>query len=199
MAKDDRIPVNTRSPPAVIAARKREIAQRYGKRYCGPVKDRVKALRRTQVVRLFKHRYGDTLPNEAIGRAGLQLLFELGIDGPTAQRLAPWADGDEIEQLISDADANWSWWHGDITAKLGERLEVTFYEKVALKLHHLACVDLDLRDAAADKEAVRVNREQTSLPSRRSSRGSRMEVSSWHRPRLWNERGTRRAARAVVV
>ena len=71
------------------------------------------------------------------------MLFELGMDGPNAQRLAPWVAGDELSRLIDAAENNWPFWgrneRSTIAQRLGDRLGVTFTEKIDLKLHHLGC------------------------------------------------------------
>jgi hypothetical protein len=153
MHDDDSPPINVRPPPDVVAARKAEIARRYERHQGQPrsTKGRITSLRRAQVVRLLKHRHGGTLPDNQEGRAALQVVFELGMDGPSAQRLAPWVAGDELSSLIDAAENNWPFWgrneRSTIAQRLGDRLGVTFTEKIDLKLHHLGC-DCDPRDVA---------------------------------------------------
>ena len=150
MTDEEYAMVNLRPAADIVAACHREIAQRYERhvrRHFGPQskKDRVKALRRAQVLRVLRHRYGPNLPNDAQGREALQLLLELDLDGSRALAIAPWAMGDELERQIVAAETNWGWWCGKIGHKIGVRLEVTFREKTELALHHLGCIDADPR------------------------------------------------------
>jgi hypothetical protein len=173
VGNNDHVPVNVRPAPDVVAARKREIAQRYARRH-GPqtVKGRIISLRRAQVLRLIRHRHGRTLPDDEEGRAVLQLLLELRIHGVQALALAPWAKEGEIDRLITAAEDNWPFWerdsrrNGTITQRLGERLEVTFVEKTALHLHHLGAIDADPA-AVADHYRKRKNQRDKARRARK--------------------------------
>jgi hypothetical protein len=169
---DDR-PVNARPTPAQAAARKAEIAQRYAKRGGRLSKPaQIKSLRRAQVLRLLKDRHGPTLPDDVGGRAALQLLFELGLDGVRASKLAPWATGDELDRLIQAANDNWRFWarddqrHGTIAARLGERLTVTPQEWKNLGLRHIAPnvpaheIDQLRRDQRRERDRLRKRRKR---------------------------------------
>ncbi len=157
------------------AGRHAEIKRRYGR---GQTMEgnRIKSIRRAQVVRLLQDRHGGTVPADASGEAALQLLFELGADGPTAQRLAPWADGADIERLIAAADGNWRAWptrrRGEqkkdpklVPERIGERLEISFDEYKRLHLTHLRPGDADrhevdqyLADRKTERERERMRR-----------------------------------------
>lgn len=167
---------------AVVQARHAEIKRRYDRdrKWDGKTKgDRIKSVRRRQVLRVLQDRHGKTLPDDAGGRAALQLLFELGLEGPTGHQLAPWADGDEIDRLMKAANANWSTWskrrdQGDPTVdpklipeRIGERLELSFEEYTRLRLTHVRpCdvpgqeVDQYLRAGRAKRDADRKMRKR---------------------------------------
>jgi hypothetical protein len=154
------------------AAQHAEIKERYASEWSAQSKpDRIKSVRRGQVLRLLGHRHGATLPDDTAGRAALQLLFELGLDGPTAQTLAPWATDAEIEHLIAAADANWRAWsrHRDgadgpidkllIPERVGERLEISFDEYKLLGLSHIRPCDAqrhEVDDCIASRQAERL-------------------------------------------
>jgi hypothetical protein len=166
--------------PVVLRARHAEIKRRYRPKWNAKNKgDRIKSVRRKQVLHLLQDRHGPALPEDADGRAALQILFELGLDGPAAQRLAAWADGPEIERLIAAADRNWRAWskqrdQGDptidpklIPERIGERLEISFEEYTRLRLTHVRpCdvprpeVDQYLRAGKAKRDAGRKSRKR---------------------------------------
>jgi hypothetical protein len=125
-----------------VGARLAEVARRYRRPWANQTKaDRIKAVRRREVLKLLHDRHGQCLPDNAVSRDDLQILFELGLNGPDAMKLAPWA-APELENLMAAADANFgTWWNGKPAKLLGQRLEVTFDEKVRLALHHIACFD----------------------------------------------------------
>jgi hypothetical protein len=155
-----------------------EIQQRYSRKWSAQSKpDRIKSVRRGQVLRLLHHRHGATLPDDATGRICLQLLFELGLNVPAAKRLAPWADDEEIARLVKAADRNFADWsrHRDggdgpidkllIPERIGERLEISFDEYKRLSLTHLRpCdaqrheVDKYITDRRAERGRVRAQR-----------------------------------------
>jgi hypothetical protein len=162
---------NNDDPPAV-RARRAEIKRRYRPKWSAKNKgDRIKSVRRKQVLHLLQDRHGPALPDEAAGRAALQILFELGLDGPTAHRLAPWADGPEIERLIAAADRNWRAWskqrdQGDptidpklIPERIGERLELSFEEYTRLRLTHVRPCDVPGQDVDQYLRAGRAKRD----------------------------------------
>jgi hypothetical protein len=175
--------------PAVVQARHAEIQRRYRPKWDSKNKgDRIKSVRRKQVLHLLQDRHGPALPDDAAGRAALQILFELGLDGPAAQRLATWADGPEIERLIAAADRNWRAWskrrdQGDpaidpklIPERLGERLELSFEEYRRLRLSRLRpCdtprheVDKYIRDGRRKRDADRKRHEREQAKQMRSA------------------------------
>jgi hypothetical protein len=133
-------------------------------------KDRIRSVRRRQVLQLIKDRHGGHLPNNAVGRSDLQLLLELGLTGPEAQRLALWIAGNELERLIYAADNNWPAWsrsNGTPAALIGERVRLRFEEYARLGLWHL-----HPHDCGAEKlKDFRKKRRQEK--DRRRKRGAR--------------------------
>ncbi len=145
---------NSPRPESEQAGRHAEIKRRYSREWPAAARPgRIKSIRRAQVLRLLADRHGGTLPADASGEAALQLLFELGLEAPTAQRLAPWADGADIERLIAAADDNRRDWatrrSGErekdpklVPERIGERLEISFGEYRRLHLTHLRPCDV---------------------------------------------------------
>jgi hypothetical protein len=112
--------------------------------------DRIRGVRRKNVERVIRHRYGGlTLPDDYDGRAAAQLLLELGTDGVTIQHIAPWATGEALADLIRRADGNYAYWSKreaggkTIKERIGERLELTFEEFKACALTHVWPADVD--------------------------------------------------------
>jgi hypothetical protein len=122
---------------------------RYRRRWARETKpNRIKAVRRRQVLKFLHHRHGQCLPDNTKSRSDLQLLLELGLNGPDALRIAPWAEP-ELESLIAAADdhfAAWSKSNGKPAEIIAERLQVTFHEKKMLGLHHIGCIDATDRE-----------------------------------------------------
>jgi hypothetical protein len=211
MADENRLFDNARPAAEVVAARKREIKQRYDRQLhrraaTSPTKDRIKSLRRTQVLRLFQQRHGATLPDDEVGREGLQALFELGLDGPTAQRLAPWADGKELDRLMQRADENWSFYarngrRNAITQRLGERLQVTIAEKLKLDLTHLGCIDIDPRRYVQHLREKKRKRDAMRRARQRQERAAQADASADSRalPTCWQLRDKNPRAFALAT
>lgn len=120
------------------ADRHAEIGRRWRKRHT-KTNDYVVSLKRAQLLWLLECRYGRLLPNNKLGRDALQVLLDLGLEGPAAGKLAPWMPWEELCDFIKMIDAVpptcWS------PAALGMKFEVTFEEKIQLRLHHIECFD----------------------------------------------------------
>jgi hypothetical protein len=90
--------------------------------------------RRGQLIRLFRHR--GQLQDNNIGR--VRLLLELGLTGTEAQKVAPWMSLAHLSNLIGEVDRFPQFWTAD---KLGNRVELTFKEKVKLNIRNIDCFD----------------------------------------------------------
>ena len=146
------------------SARHAEIARRYrrGEWRDQQKPDRIKSVRREQIVRVLRDRHakklsellaspyavrgpGGLLSDDRDGRGMLQLLFELGLTGPAAQALAPWAAADEVARLIAAAEDNRAAWARDdgqtAAERIGDRIELTFEEFKRLRLTHIRPCD----------------------------------------------------------
>ncbi len=149
-----------------VAARRADIALRYGgggPEGFKPKPDRIRSVRRRQVLQLIKDRHGGDLPDNAVGRSDLQLLLELGLTGPEAQRLAPWIAGNELELLIYAADNNWPAWsksNGTPAALIGERVRLRFEEYARLGLWHLHPHDCETEKLEAFRKERRRGKER---------------------------------------
>lgn len=158
-----------RGPLPSARAQQAEIKRRYARRR-PPKPQRVKSIRRAQVLRLLHHRHGAILPDDEGARDALQLLLELGLTGPDALRRAPWAQGDELERLIDAADHNWPAWAKGIPERLAQRLAVTFEEKTTLALHHIGCIDASAPALEEDRRNRRRRRARERAAAKRAAR-----------------------------
>jgi hypothetical protein len=110
-------------------------------------KDQLNSLRRGELKRLFRARYGGpTLPDGPNNRANLQLMLELGLTGPEAHRLAPWA-GEDLEPIINASVGNWGYWANSgqrLADLIGNRVDLTFEEyKLYGPFKHITPIDVD--------------------------------------------------------
>jgi hypothetical protein len=158
----------------IAAAAHAEIRKRYARPWTGKGKaDRIRSVRRAQVLRVLRDRHGVTLPDDQRGRDALQLLFELGLTGPDAQLLAPWAAPEEIDRLIEDADNNWAAWFKSsdetITERVGRRLELTFGEYRGLRLTHIRPADVSRAEIEKHIDDGRSKRDRDGKRDRRAT------------------------------
>lgn len=183
-------------------AGQREIKRRYANKWPTQSKpDRIKSVRRKQVLQLLHDRYGAaTLPDDAGGSAALQLPFELDLAGPTSQKIAPWADGATIERLIDAANKNstaWSLEEGKtIAERLGERLEVTFDEFKRLGLTHIRPCDAQRHEVNEYRRGRKAARDLEAQRRRRSL--AKQARSPATPPHPWDLRDDRQKALACV-
>ena len=118
-------------------AKRIEIAARHRRKKPSLTKlERVLSMRCSQLTRLFNDR--DELRNDDIGRANLQILLEIGLPGPMAKKVAPWISVEELWRLIEYVNAYPRHW---TAAALGNRVELTFKEKIRLDIRHVDCCD----------------------------------------------------------
>jgi hypothetical protein len=174
--------MDARPSPQVRAARKRASARRWEGRGRPSKPERIQSLRRAQVLRLLEDRHGSrTLPDDDAGREYLQILFELGLSAPAAQRLAPWLRDGELERLINCADGNFAAWRksaGRVADLIAARLNVTAEEKFRLSLHHIGCVDMDPAEVAAHVSEARRARQRRRALKRRQGQQSTRKVAA---------------------
>jgi hypothetical protein len=136
-------------------AKRIEIAARHRRKKPSPTKlERVLSMRCSQLTRLFNDR--DELHNDDIGRTNLQILLELGLTGPMAKKVAPWISAEELRRLIEHVDAYPRHW---TAAALGNRVELTFEEKIRLDIRHVDCCDRPKGEVAAFYRKRKNNRD----------------------------------------
>jgi hypothetical protein len=167
-----------------IEARHREIARRYkAKSRERPVS--MAALRIAELRRLFKARYGDTLPDDDAGRDEVFVMANHLARRPGDQRQriaswcemqAPWMRGDELEDMITKVLANPLRWRADA---LAARLNLNLAERTRLRITTIGAVD---RTAAQRREDRRERRRLAEQARRRAAREERGQHNTDHMP-----------------
>lgn len=174
---------NVRPTPAVIAARKREIAKRYKdhakRKSLGAKPLTLAAVRIAELTRLFDRRYGPVLlPDSDEGvicaRIVVHHLARLR-DAPRRisdwmHTCAPWLSLASRERLIREAIENPMRWGAD---KLGWKLKITIVERTELKLRTIGAMGQTAdqrKQAAADK---RRGRQRIYQSNRRRANGAK--------------------------
>jgi hypothetical protein len=153
------MPAQYRPSPALIAARKREIAERYrdhAKRKNQNKPLTLAAIRISELTRLFDHRYGPVLlPDSDDGViAARVMVHHIGRLKDAARRIdswlgtcAPWLGLASRERLIRDTQERPLRWSAD---RLAWKLRVTAAERTKLNLRTIGAMDIskDQRIAA---------------------------------------------------
>jgi hypothetical protein len=132
----------------------------------GDIGRRVMGVRRKNVERVARHRYAGVLkiPDDRDGRIIIQLLLELGLDGVSAQHIAPWCTGEKLEDMIRRAQSTYAAWSKKevdgltIKERIGARIEVTFDEYKLLGLTHVWPCDAqrhEVEDFVRQRRAAR--------------------------------------------
>jgi hypothetical protein len=128
----------------------------------------IRRVRLGDLKRLFRDRYGYTLPDNDAGRGDLEELLYLTVDKNRAHVIdlwAPWMQTIEAEQLVADFRNRPS---ADMSPEaLGQRLRVTHQERERLGLWQIRPCDLNKEELAEyrkAKERARKRRKRQSVP-----------------------------------
>ena len=132
--------------------------------------------------RIFRHRYGVTLPDDDAGRDDLMLLLlPISLCRKAAMEkmqyqievIAPWMPDTDAEQLIDQIMRLPLWYRRPSVKEIGERIRLTNAERERLKAWRIAPVDMTAADLAEQRKAKerarkRRNREETGALSRQA-------------------------------
>jgi hypothetical protein len=179
-------------------ARRKEIARKYRRRR----RDRLvsmAALRIAELRRLFRSRYGETLPDDDAGRdEALVMAHHLARRaGDPHRRIAswlelhaPWMTPADLRGLITAVLAKPLRWRAD---KLAVRLNLTDAERRRLRITTIGAVDRTKAERLADRK----ERKRLAQRARRRARGVRLR-SEYHacsltRTKPWRDLGMSRA------
>jgi hypothetical protein len=190
-AQDRLDTVNNRPSRAAIKARRREIAERYNKLTPGQW---LAMFRKRDLEVLFADRYGDTLPDDALGREAVFVVFSHIINiakfpDPVliawAAKKAPWLAADELEAIIVKAFAKKQTWKA---LTLGKKLDLTDDEHTRLKITTFT----NKTPAATKKRAMIKDREYQAQKRRRAGNATREDYLATHslsRTEPWKAEG----------
>jgi hypothetical protein len=181
-----------------IEARRAEIARRYKAKNRGRQVN-IAALRIAELNRLFRARYGDTLPDDDAGRDEARIMAHhlARRTGNQPQKItawlelrAPWMQPQEAAVMVKAVIAKPRGWRAD---KLAARLNLTAAERAKLGITTIGAVDMD----KAARQAARRERKRKAETERRRALGKRprkeYEANSISRARAWAALGISRA------
>jgi hypothetical protein len=111
----------------------------------------IAALRLNDLARLFRARYGVTLPNDDAGRDDMAVALNhiASLAHPRGRMLkwmevwAPWVTAGEQSKLIADAITAQQHWTAD---QLAWRMRLTFEDRTALGLTTIGAIDMPKRE-----------------------------------------------------
>jgi hypothetical protein len=156
----------------------------------------LRRLRLGNLRKLFRHRYGPTLPDDDVGRADLrELLLPISVSAnadikmPNAIEVwAPWMGQDEAEQLINDINRTPRRQRMLTARQLGNQLCVTNAERERLKLWTIAPYNMT-------DEQMKQYRQAKDIARKRRLRQLRAEyeANSANRTKPWLAAGISRA------
>lgn len=162
--------MQARPSPAIVAAKRREIARRYKRKGAKRSSPRqVAALRVCDLGKVFAARYGRTLPDDDAGRDDMMLALHHLAGLPQAARRceqwlatwAPWLRVDECRELIGRAILEARAWSAD---QLAWRLGLTMADRTALGVTTIGAVDCNKAQRARLRKAkARVRERQRRL------------------------------------
>lgn len=155
----------TRPSPALIAARKREIAKRYARKDKRSIPLTFAAVRLSELNRLYQYRHGRELPATDDGLQAARLaVHHIGRLRDAARRIGswldywtPWLDLASRERLIRDATEHPLRWRAD---KIAWKLRVTAGERQALNLRTIGAIDETRAERQAKARILKRERDQ---------------------------------------
>jgi hypothetical protein len=188
-----------RPSPAVVRAKRHEIAVRYRSHKTGGTPKEIirNRVRHRELERLFRDRYGPSLlPDDDAGREDLIIAIDhlVAIPRVTSSWIrnwvsewAAWATSDKIMEWINQASVQQRRWTAE---KLGRRLNLTDVDRTRLRITTIAPCDLSSVERANRKK--RRKRERDRNRQRKKREDARRKMSH----RLYSERAD--AVRSIL-
>jgi hypothetical protein len=160
----------------------------------------MRRLRLGDLRKLFRDRYGPTMPDDDAGREDLhELLLPISV-GPHAdikmpnaiEVWAPWMQQEEADRLIDQVKRTPVWQRIPTARQLGDRLQLTNAERERLKLWTIAPYDLSPEQMVEQRKAKkRARMRRLRLLQDRQPRAE-YEASSANHKKLWKIEGISR-------
>jgi hypothetical protein len=164
--------------------------------------ERVRRLRYGALVKLFRHRWGPTLPDDSSGREDLfELVCVVSVTlsatdkkiANTIETMAPWMKPEEAQMLVEHVQQMPIYERMPNNRELGKRMRLTNAEREALSLWPIKPVDKTDLELAEQRKA----KSRNARASKRRQRGVRTreqylaELAS--KPKPWEGSGLSRA------
>lgn len=143
-----------RPSPEIVAAKKREIAGRYRRRFKHATKPQFASIRVAELNRLYRARYGEHVPDDDRGRAAMWIVAQhlIQMAGHPQQRLmawaglmAPWLTVVEATKVLGDVAMHPVTWKAD---SLAWRLKLIDADRTALKIKTIGAIDCNKTERA---------------------------------------------------
>jgi hypothetical protein len=153
----------------------------------------MRRLRLGNLRKLFRHRYGPTVPDDDAGREDLrELLLPISVSANadlkmpnTVEVWAPWMQQQEVVALVDDINRTPRQQRMPTARQLGKRLRVTNGERERLKLWTIAASDLTAQEVLAWRRAKAGARKRRLRQSRGSKPRAEYEATSANRTKPW--------------
>jgi hypothetical protein len=179
------------------AARHAEIARRYAKAERRPVS--IAMLRIAELRRLYRARYGHTLPDDDAGRDDALIMAYHLAKRPDADRnipvwlglWAPWMCETEVAKVTTKVLAKPLRWRAD---KLAIRLNLNEAERQRLRITTIGAVDVDKEERRRRRQARNHLRKKLMRRARGAKPRIEYETNSISRNKPWQTCGMSRAA-----
>jgi hypothetical protein len=156
----------------------------------------IRRLRLSNLRKLFRNRYGPTLPDDDAGREDLhELLLPISL-GPHAdikmsnaiEVWAPWMHEHEASQIIEQINRTPPRQRKPTARQLGKRLQLTNVERERLKLWTIAPHDMSPQQLLEQRKA----KAKARMLKLRQLRGSKPQAASNQRKKPWKIEGISR-------
>jgi hypothetical protein len=157
----------------------------------------LRRLRLGDLRKLFRGRYGATLPDDDAGREDLrELLLPISVGANANIKMtnaievwAPWMQPIEATQLIDTINQTPIQQRKPTTRQLGKRQHVTNKQREGLKLWTIAACDMNSGQMAEWRKA----KARARMRKLRQSRGTKPQAASRSRTKPWEKQGISRA------
>src|SRR5262245_44262911 len=167
-----------------------------------PQWETLRRLRYRDLIRLFQHRYGPTLPDDDAGIEDLWLLLQNVSLAPFGAEkkmrhvcglLAPWLSEEGVQERIDFLTRLPSFERIETAEGLGERLRVTNAERELLKLWRLTPVDMTADELVEQRKARRRKRDAERRRAEGRKPRAQYRATSLSQTRPWEAEGVSRA------